>query len=406
MRPKSESDPVEPSQQEASGPRLMEPQPAATPAPERAPEPPVQQQAPASSQQESQAAAPSQPTPAAAPPPRVRGGRGMRLLLVLVLIVVAGGGYGGYWWTVLRGTVSTDDAYVEARIVSVASRLSERVAEVLVQEGDLVSKGQALARFADDRLRILVRQAQAEVNSAQALLEETRNAPRQEEVDVARAEVAVREADVELQVKEWARAQRLMRAKAISEQELSRRRGALSTAEGELEVSRRKLSLLLAGRPDEEIAQAEADLALARARLAKTRQDLQDTELPAPIAGIVAKKMVDPGEVVQNGQALFQIVEADKTWVVANLEEDQISEIAPGQPVRVWVDAYPGREFRGRVGPLYAATLSRFSLLPSSSASGTFIKVTQRVPVRIEWEETELPPVYPGLNVVVRITVQ
>ena len=409
------------------GEHAFAPDPAATPPQEpTAPMPPAQEpaapaptrtseQSPAPVPQEPAAPAPTKspaPPPAAPeprvpvhPPRRIRFGRGIRLLLVLLLIMAGAGSYGGYWWNWIRGTISTDDAYVDARIVSVASRLPERVESVLASEGDPVTAGQVLAHFASDRLRIRVRQMMAEVDSAVARLNERRNSPRPEEIDVAQAEVRVQEVQLALQEKEVRRAEQLARVKAISAQELERRRAALDGAVSQLEVSRRRRSLLLAGRPQEEIQKAEADLELARARLQGARTDLGDTVLRSPIAGVVARQMVDRGEVVQEGQALFQIVESGKTWVVANLEEDQIAGVREGQPVRIWIDAYPGQEFQGRVGPLYAATLSRFSLLPTSSASGSFIKVTQRVPVRIDWAEDDMPPVYPGLNVVVRIRV-
>jgi len=250
-----------------------------------------------------------------------------------------------------------------------------------------------------------VHEAQAQVRAAQADLEQVRNSPRTEEVEVASAEVRVREVDLALQQAEWQRAQQLARVHAISAQELTRRKSAVATAQSQLDVSRRKLSLLMAGATREQRDRAEAAVALATTRLEAAQAEAADGSLRSPIDGTVAKQMVDPGEVVQKGQALFQIVETGKTWVVANLEESEIALVREGQPVRVWVDAYPGRVFHGQVGPLYAATLSRFSLLPSSSASGSFIKVTQRVPVRIDWKDAKMPPVYPGLNVVVRISV-
>jgi membrane fusion protein (multidrug efflux system) len=123
----------------------------------------------------------------------------------------------------------------------------------------------------------------------------------------------------------------------------------------------------------------------------------------APVDGVVAKRSVDPGEVVDPGQGLFQLVENGKTWVVANLEEQDINGLREGQPVDITLDAYPGLRFQGKVGPLYGATLSRFSLLSTSSASGNFIKVTQRVPVRIDWAEPYNLPLVPGLNAIVRI---
>lgn len=358
---------------------------------------------------ESPGAPSSPPAGAGAQPglqPKPGGARKLRLLLALVLILAGAGGYGGYWWFWVRGTVSTDDAYVEAPIVSVASRLSERVDEVLVKEGQQVARGQTLVRFASDLLAVQVRQAEAATQSAEALLEEKRNSPRPEEIEVARAEVRVEEVELILQEKEVARAMRLAKVKAISAQELERRRSALEGARSRLEVSRRRFSLLKAGPPPQELRQAEGTLELARGRLQAARIFLADSRLRAPADGVIAKRMVDSGEVVQKGQALFQIVESGESWVVANLEEDQISRIHEGQSVRLWIDAYPGREFQGRVGPVYPATLSRFSLLPSSSASGSFIKVTQRVPVRIDWRSDDLPPMFPGLNVLVRIRAE
>ena len=348
------------------------------------------------------------PAESVAPRPRGMNGRNIRLLIVLVLILSAAAGYGGYWWFWVRGTVSTDDAYVDARIVSVASRLPEKVVQVRVREGARVKRGQLLVRFMSDQLRLEVRQMEAAVQGAEARLEERRNGARAEVINVAKAEVRVREVELTLRKKEAVRAEGLARVRAISAQELERKRSALDNARSELEVGRSKLALLQAGEREEAVRTAQADLALAKARLDAARAYLADSELRSPVDGVVARRQVDPGEVVQKGQALFQIVEAGRTWVVANLEEGQVTRIGEGQPVRLWIDAYPGREFRGRVGPVFAATLSRFSLLPSSSASGSFIKVTQRVPVRIDWtlsEHEDMPPMFPGLNVTVRIDV-
>ena len=334
---------------------------------------------------------------------RANGRRGLRLFLVLLLILGGAAGYGGYWWYSVRGTVSTDDAYVETRIISVASRLPERVDAVLAREGQSVKRGQVLLRLASDQLRIRVRQRQAALRGAMALLKEKRNSPRPEEIEVARAEVRVFMVERDQQDNEVARAMRLKKVNAISAQELERRRSAQQGARSRLEVGRRRLSLLMAGATEGEIQRARAGMNLARALLQAARTELADTRLRSPVDGVVAKRMVDPGEVVQKGQAVFQIVETGKSWVVANLEEDQISRVHEGQKVRIWIDAYPDREFKGLVGPLYAATLSRFSLLPTSSASGSFIKVTQRIPVRIEWAQEDLPQMFPGLNVIVRI---
>ncbi|MCH7478823.1 MAG: HlyD family secretion protein [SAR324 cluster bacterium] len=340
-----------------------------------------------------------------APTRTQRRGLNLRLWLFLLLILAVGGGYGTYWWNFLRGTVATDDAYVDARVVSVSSRLSGRTESVLAQEGMQVKGGQVLVRIAADKLEIRLSQMRAATRSAQAHLDNERNNPRPEEIEMADAEIRVWETKLARAREDQARAEQLARANAIAAQELYHRRGDAAEAFAQLEVARRRLSLLMAGTPTEEIRKAEADLELAEARLRAAEADIEDATVRSPVTGVVAKRLVDAGEYVNEGQALFQIVETGKTWVVANLEEDQIANVKEGQTVSIWVDAYPSRELKGRVGPLFAATLSRFSLFPSTSASGSFVKVTQRVPVRIDWEIQELPPMFPGLNVQVRIAV-
>lgn len=288
-------------------------------------------------------------------------------------------------------------------MISVSSRLRGRIAQVQVGEGDRVTPGQVLAALDHEQPATQVAQMTAALHTAEGRLRELLGAPRPEQVAVAEAEVQVREVRLRRMQNELLRARRLARANAISGQELQDAEANRAEADAELTVSRRRLALLVAGSMPEAIQQAQADVELARARLRAAQTDLDDTRLLANVQGIVARRMVDPGEHVDAGQALFQIVDGTHSWVVANLEEDQIAGVREGMLADVWVDAYPGQVFRGRVGPMYNATLSMFSLLPASSASGSYVKVTQRVPVRIDWAAGALPPMLPGLNVAVRI---
>ncbi len=350
----------------------------------------------------------SQETPAreVAPPPPARvQGRRARMALVLAVALAALLGYGAYWFVWLRGTVNTDDAYVDARIVSASSRLPGRVAEVPVSEGDTVTKGQVLVRLSLGQMRIRRDQTRAEVARTLARAEELRNGTRPEEIEVARAETRRRQVELERSNDQLVRMEGLAPVQALSVRELEQLRAEVELARVDLEVARRKLDLMLAGSRPEAISQAEAELAFARAQLADVEADLADLTIRSPVDGVVARRVVDPGEFVEGGQGLMQIVETGHTWVVANLEEGDIEEIRPGQRVDVEVDAYAGLTARGKVKSVYSATLSRFSLLSTTSTSGSFIKVTQRVPVRIEWDQSNLPPMYPGLNVIVRIHV-
>ncbi len=349
---------------------------------------------------------PQAPAREVAPPPPARAqGRRARMALVLVVALAALLSYGGYWFGWLRGTITTDDAYVDARIVSASSRLPGRVAEVPVSAGDTVTKGQVLVRLGQGQMGIRREQTRADVAKKLARVEELRNGTRPEEIEVARAETRRRAVELERRNDQLLRMEGLAPVQPLSVRELEQLRAEVELARVDLEVARRKLDLMLAGSRPEAISQAEADLAFARALLADVEADLADLTIRSPVDGVVARRVVDPGEFVEGGQGLMQIVETGRTWVVANLEEGDIQEIRPGQRVEVEVDAYAGLTARGKVKSVYSATLSRFSLLSTTSTSGSFIKVTQRVPVRVEWDQSDLPPMYPGLNVFVRIYV-
>lgn len=339
-------------------------------------------------------------------PRRIYHGNNGRVWLLLMVVLVGGAGYGIYWWGWVRGTVTTDDAHIAAPIVAVAPRVDGRVAEVMVAAGDTVAAGAILARLQADRLILERDQRQASLRHAQARLDELLHAPRPEALAVAEAQVRVAEQLSDRRRKELQRARALARAQAISVQEVDAAEDNLAEAVSRLTVSRKELALLRAGAAPEEREQARAAVTLAEAQLAVARTNLDDTVVRAPVAGVVARRSVEPGEYVHAGQGLFQIVDLSQTWIVANLEEDEIAHVRAGQPVTIWVDAYAGRSMRGRVGPLFQATVSQFSLLPTASASGSYVKVTQRVPVRIEWAQESLPPMLPGLNAVVRIQTQ
>lgn len=333
----------------------------------------------------------------------MNGSRRIRLLLVLFLVVTSLGGYGGYWWLWIRGTVSTDDAYVDARIVSISSRLPGRIVEVNFEEGDLVSRGDVLAQLGLRKLKAMVRSHEAAVLQADAILQNLIKGASEEEIDVAMAEVRVAQVALAKSRADLGRAEQLAEVNAISAAALDHRRSDVALARAELEVARKRLIDVRSPARVERIAEAEATLERERALLEDAKVDMKDGKMISPIDGIVARRTIDPGEVVQPGQGMFQVVENGRTWIVANLEEQDIAALEEGQPVEITLDAYPGRTFKGRVGPLYGATLSRFSLLSTASASGNFIKVTQRVPVRIDWAEDYAVPMVPGLNAEIRI---
>ncbi|HSD65599.1 MAG TPA: HlyD family secretion protein, partial [Vicinamibacteria bacterium] len=149
-------------------------------------------------------------------------------------------------------------------------------------------------------------------------------------------------------------------------------------------------------------ASAAAKVEMARAALEQAKLNLSYTEVKAPVRGVVSRRTVEVGQIVQAGQPLLALVPLDDVWVVANFKESQLKRIRPGQPVEIAVDAYGGRTFRARVDSIAAATGSRFSLLPPENATGNYVKVVQRIPVKIVLErgQDEEHVLRPGMSVV------
>jgi membrane fusion protein, multidrug efflux system len=349
------------------------------------------------------------------------------LIIPIALVLAVGIGYGIYWLAVVRGTVYTDDAQTKGLLAPCSSRVGGRVAEVLAWEGQTVSKGQVLARLDEMPYRAQRDQAQAAVAAARAQLGSAElNHRRMEsattrEVAIASAELKSAEAKEALARKERDRFDNVK--SWVPEETVDQFHTAYSSSESALTVAKNKLRLLTRHDPEagdttapprevelkvlsHQLELARANLALAQAQLDLAESNFAEIEVKAISDGVISRRHVDPGQVVSPGQKLFSITAAGSLWVEANFEEGDVAEIRPGDPAAIAVDAYPGQKVTGRVEGLLPASLSTFSLLPSGASSGNFIKITQRVPVRIAVEGRDLPYLFPGLNVEVRITIK
>ncbi|MGD0232250.1 MAG: HlyD family secretion protein [Syntrophorhabdales bacterium] len=305
---------------------------------------------------------------------------------------------------------STDDAYVTGVIVPVAPEIRGRVTSVHITDNQYVAAGDPLLDiFPQDYTDAAKERSQA-VSTLTAETHELEASllQRQKAAAEARANFEAAAAEETLAEKELKRYERLVRGDAASRSQYDHvesgwkvahaRKEAAASAVDEareaIEAARAKL-----GTQDFRIKEAEAGRRLAELNLRRTT-------LLAPISGRIAKKSVDPGKYVQPGQALLAIVQQD-TWIVANFKETQVRKMTVGQPVEVKVDAYPGTVFRGHVDSLQPGTGSVFSLLPPENATGNFVKVVQRLPVKIVMDSPFDPdhPLWPGLSVTPTVDV-
>jgi membrane fusion protein (multidrug efflux system) len=369
---------------------------------------------------------------AAAPAKRSR--RPFAILGIVLAMVL--GGIGGYL-ALTAGEQSTDDAQVAADLVPIASRVAGPVVQVAIQENQLVKKGDLIAQIDDGDYVAKVKQAEAELASAKAQasaadaqvdivgatskgsLSSAKAAYSGSSVGVAsadaqlaaakaqreRAEADARKADGDLK-----RAKELREANAAPQERLDNAQAAFDSAQASLSQATAQLAVVdelkraaqarvgeAAGRVaqsapiDSQIAAAKANADLARARvegaeaaLNLAKLQLSYTKITAPADGLASKLAVHAGQFITSGQPVVELVPTT-TYVIANFKETQVGQMKSGQTARISIDAFPHREFEGRVESLSGGTGSSFSLLPADNASGNFVKVVQRVPVRIAW---------------------
>jgi len=323
----------------------------------------------------------------------------LALLAAAVTTTAAWSAY--HWADYVRTWVKTDNAYVAAHIHQVSSRVAGTVSEVLVEENDLVEAGKIVARLDPRDFEVRHQQALAEAAQAQAHLQQA-----EAQVAQARAEVSRERAQATKAQQDLERAKVLSEGGhgAISRQEFDAAKAAADAAQASLEVAGSALQSAEAA-----TAAARAQQRVAQANLKDAELQLSYTEIRAPAAGRIGRKNLETGNRVQPGQALLALVQPD-VWVVANFKETQLARLKPGQPVRLRVDALPGRVWAGHVESLAAASGSQFALLPPDNATGNFIKIVQRVPVKIALDRQGAGDcegrIVPGMSTVVEVKVR
>ncbi|TGD78454.1 HlyD family secretion protein [Hymenobacter wooponensis] len=333
------------------------------------------------------------------------------ILIVLALVLLIGGYFGYQRYQFGQTHEETDDAQVEGDVYPVLPRVGGPVLEVKVDDNMPVKKGDVLVVLDPSDYQQRVNAAQAALAAAQANVIAARAAVGTASANVrtAQATIGVSDANRARLQKDLKRSEFLRKEDIIPQSDYDAVQANLrsttaqrATAQEQVSVARQQVTAA-----QQQVAVAEAVVKQRQADLDNAQLQLSYTTIKAPADGTVSKKGVQPGQVVGPGQQLFGIVASSRTWVIANFKETQLENMRVGQPVSVEVDAYPHEEFTGKIESLSAATGARFALLPPDNASGNFVKVTQRVPVKIVLDKVDPEhPLRAGMSVTATVATK
>lgn len=332
----------------------------------------------------------------------------VKVILVILLVL---GGIGSYYY-LQRGEVSTDSATIDGRVVVLSPKVQGYVKALHIQDNQPVKTGDVLLEIDPtdyiirrDRARAALAAAKAAANASNNNLETTAvSAPAK--MNAAQAQVASAEATWEKTLSDRHRMESLFNAGACSRQELDQAIATEKSDRATLEKLRANLSsattvpsVVAAAKDTSD--QLQAQVRQAEADLAQAEFDLSNTKIIAPMDGRITKRSIESGSYIQAGQQLISLV-GTELWIVANFKETQLEHVQPGQAVDIRIDAFPNVNLHGKVDSIQSGTGSYFSLFPAQNATGNFVKIVQRVPVKIVFDSPQEDTILlgPGMSVI------
>lgn len=346
-------------------------------------------------------------------------------IIVLSLLVLVGGWFGMNKYIHGLHHEETDDAQIEAHISPVIPRISGYVTEVRVKDNQKVSKGDTLVILDNRNEMIQVEQAKAAISAARANLSVAQATTAYSQVNVGSFEANISTVDAQIDAakvtlrraqQDYERYCNLIRDHSVTQQQYDQAEAAKQSAERQLEVLQNQKNAAMrqakaaasqSNATGQQVSVVNANIQQKQADLDNANLSLSYTVITAPEDGQVSKVNVQTGQFLQTGQTLFNVVSNDAPWVVANFKETQISKMRPGQRVTLRVDAFPGHTFEAKLASFSPATGAKFSLLPPDNASGNFVKVVQRLPVKLVFTGTDplIQDLRPGMNVDVDVHI-
>lgn len=340
---------------------------------------------------------------AEAPRPGVKKAIGALLCISAIAI-----GTGAWWWTATHGGISTDNAYVQGDIIALAPKIGGYITSVEIKDNQAVEAGEILFRIDDRDYQARLTQAEANVAASEAQLAniDADIVLQQATIRQAESQLQAAAADLDLAKKESDRLGRLRLSDTVSQSRVDesdtarlRAEATMAGAAAALDAQQQRLKVLASQRDAAIAAIAQVEAARELAAL-----DVENTVIRAPVSGVIGNRQARVGRLVSAGASMLDIVPVEEVWLVANFKETQVEAIHAGQHVRIAIDGFPDQTFGGVVDSLAPGSGSAFSLLPTDNATGNFVRVVQRVPVKIRLVNNPVPGrVVPGMSARVSI---
>ena len=339
-------------------------------------------------------------------------------------MVFAAGWFLYSWY--MRTYISTDDAYITGRIHIVAPKIGGTVASVYVNDNQYVKAGELLLEIKPEDYEVRVQQASTTLDAEKSMQSEAAHQIELTEKQRTEAKYRVASASANIQIEkanlrkaelDFRRAEKLLKAQAISQEYYDQAKTSYDTAVARLRAAEEALNQAVANtevqsasvkRVTSSLAATSSLVRQKEAMLQEAKMNMSYTKIYSPVEGYVTKKSVEAGDQLRAGQPVMTIVPLDDVWIIANYKETQLTRVKAGQMVRIKVDTYPGKVYEGRVESIMAGTGSVLSMFPPENATGSFVKVVQRIPVKIVLNDKANPghQLRAGMSVVPTIIVK
>lgn len=307
----------------------------------------------------------------------------------------------GWFWLAGGRYVGTDNAYVQADQVTISPQIAGRVVEVLVRENQPVKAGDLLFRIDEEPLRIAVQRLQAQAESVRGMLDGARNGYRGAEADLRSAQ-----ADLQHAQQQFERIKDLRARGLLAQQALDDAANTVASARGKRDSTAAGVARaqnLLGGLPGA-ANESLPGYKLAMAQLAQAQLDLSHAQVRAPVDGVIGKTDLQVGEFLNLGQPAMPLVATQALWIEANFKETDLTNVVVGQPAQIAIDTYPGRHWSAHVASISPASGAEFAVLPAQNATGNWVKIVQRIPVRLVLDPAPgLPQLRAGMSADVEI---